>query len=173
MKIHLSGFLQKNQDDLDLKGNIDDKDLNLSIDNIDLVGLVAYKGNIFNVGKDNMINLDLDFSYREDCSRCLSSSVNKISTNLYAKLIDISNRSEETEDSVDEDICYYEDEILDLAELIRSQLITSIPMKSLCNEDCKGLCPSCGVDLNKDTCTCDDHLIDPRFAVLKDFFPEE
>jgi len=57
---------------------------------------------------------------------------------------------------------------LDLAPLLREQAWIAIPMKSLCQPDCKGLCPECGANLNLEVCTCDRTKVDPRLALLKD-----
>lgn len=56
---------------------------------------------------------------------------------------------------------------LDLAPLLREQAWVAIPMKPLCDPDCKGLCPRCGANLNLEPCTCERVRVDPRLAVLK------
>ena len=56
--------------------------------------------------------------------------------------------------------------MIDLLELAREQIILSLPEKPLCDEECKGLCTSCGADLNEETCTCEPEPADPRMAVL-------
>ncbi len=57
---------------------------------------------------------------------------------------------------------------LDLAPLLREQAWVAIPMKPLCNPDCKGLCPYCGANLNLESCTCENVRIDPRLSLLED-----
>lgn len=57
---------------------------------------------------------------------------------------------------------------LDLAPLLREQGWLAIPMKPLCKPSCKGMCPHCGVNLNIESCTCQDSDIDPRLALLKE-----
>jgi uncharacterized protein len=57
---------------------------------------------------------------------------------------------------------------LDLAPLLREDAWVAIPMKPLCDADCKGLCPQCGANLNIESCTCESAGIDPRLALLKD-----
>jgi len=58
---------------------------------------------------------------------------------------------------------------LDLTPLLREQSWLSIPLKPLCSPDCKGLCPQCGVNLNLESCTCENAKINPHLAVLKEF----
>jgi uncharacterized protein len=59
-----------------------------------------------------------------------------------------------------------EHHILDLTEAIRQYIVTAMPMKSLCREDCAGLCPTCGKDLNQGKCGCKQEELDPRWAEL-------
>lgn len=56
---------------------------------------------------------------------------------------------------------------LDLDELMRADILLELPTKFLCKEDCKGLCPVCGKNLNEGSCDCNLHQIDPRLEVLK------
>ena len=58
--------------------------------------------------------------------------------------------------------------VVEMNELIRQTLILSLPLKPLCNPDCRGLCPSCGVNLNEETCTCKTEEIDDRWEGLSD-----
>lgn len=55
---------------------------------------------------------------------------------------------------------------IDLLEVIEEAVVMALPMRPLCREDCKGLCPTCGADLNRDKCTCAGAAPDPRLAVL-------
>jgi uncharacterized protein len=56
---------------------------------------------------------------------------------------------------------------IDLAPILREQLLLALPMSLLCDEQCKGLCTVCGCDLNKGECGCDRKPADPRWAALK------
>lgn len=59
-------------------------------------------------------------------------------------------------------------QMLDLSDVLRQYLLTSEPLKVLCREDCKGICPECGVDLNVDVCKCGQAQVDPRWGALAD-----
>ncbi len=56
---------------------------------------------------------------------------------------------------------------IDLSRDVRENLLLVIPMKHLCSEDCQGLCPHCGINLNHGTCNCESETIDPRWEVLR------
>ena len=58
---------------------------------------------------------------------------------------------------------------IDLAPLVLEQVVLQIPIKPLCREDCKGLCPRCGANLNETTCDCETEVVDQRFAILNKF----
>ncbi len=70
-------------------------------------------------------------------------------------------RSEELEFSL------YEGDEIDLAPLITEQLLLALPSRALCREDCQGLCPRCGTNLNLRRCGCESKALDPRLAVLR------
>lgn len=60
-----------------------------------------------------------------------------------------------------------DDGILDLAPLLREEILINSDKRVLCKPDCKGLCPECGKNRNRETCTCEEQRTDPRFAALK------
>lgn len=62
---------------------------------------------------------------------------------------------------------FYRGDQIDLVQLIREQILLAIPMKPLHSDLCKGLCPSCGANLNDTACTCTTEWIDPRLAPLQ------
>ncbi|MFR7894556.1 MAG: YceD family protein [Dysosmobacter sp.] len=65
----------------------------------------------------------------------------------------------------DDEILLLEDGKVDVGELAREAFILDMDTKTLCSEDCKGLCPHCGADLNLGPCSCQKE-VDPRLAVL-------
>lgn len=67
----------------------------------------------------------------------------------------------------------YQGDQIDLSDLIIEGLILAVPMKPVCRTDCKGLCPSCGRNLNTGECGCDRLAPDPRLAVLGEYLKNE
>ncbi len=65
------------------------------------------------------------------------------------------------------EIGYYEDSGLLLEDVVREQVLLSLPDRSLCREDCKGLCSHCGGNRNETDCTCAEAEIDPRWSALQ------
>jgi uncharacterized protein len=70
-----------------------------------------------------------------------------------------------TLDDADEEV--FDGKTIDLDPIVREQVLLALPMYALCSEDCKGLCPVCGQDLNQQACACEKRPVDPRLAALK------
>ncbi len=98
------------------------------------------------------------------CDRCLELF------DLYlSPKIDIIISTDKVLEVDSENVIYFQpgtDEI-DISENLRDYLLLSIPIKKNCTDECKGLCPSCGINLNKKSCKCHDDSIDPRWDNLK------
>ena len=73
--------------------------------------------------------------------------------------------AEERQSDEDDDIVLLESDEVDVTELARDAFILDMDTKFLCSEDCKGLCPGCGADLNRESCRC-KKAVDPRLAKL-------
>lgn len=67
------------------------------------------------------------------------------------------------------DIHPFTGDTIDLAPEVLGQIFLQLPMRLLCKEDCRGLCPVCGANLNKQKCSCQEDDIDPRLERLKEF----
>jgi uncharacterized protein len=104
-----------------------------------------------------------------DCSRCLEAFRWPVNADFDVRYLPQSeNVGDERE--VEEDdlsVAFYRDESIDLGQLLDEQFYLALPMKPLCREDCKGLCPNCGANLNEETCGCQARWDDPRLAGLK------
>ena len=64
------------------------------------------------------------------------------------------------------EIGYYQKDSLALEDVLREQVLLSLPVRTLCKPDCKGLCPRCGANRNLQQCTCDPGPSDPRWEAL-------
>ena len=73
----------------------------------------------------------------------------------------------ENDSEDNDDYIISNDGYIDADEALTEQILLELPLKHLCKEDCKGLCPKCGTDLNKSTCNCETKEPDPRFDVLR------
>jgi uncharacterized protein len=105
------------------------------------------------------------------CSRCLEDVSLPIGGDFtYSLLPGEPETKEDVELTAEDlDISYYSGDFIDLTPIICEQIILHIPFKALCSEECKGLCPHCGTNLNTDSCNCHKEFVDDRLAVLKNF----
>jgi uncharacterized protein len=106
-----------------------------------------------------LIQGNLHAGFEGECARCLETLMRD--EVLHLEELFAHPPSDITEFSVDED------GILDLAPLVREEVLIVAEYNVLCKEDCKGLCMDCGTNLNLADCECPDDEIDPRFAQLK------
>ena len=104
------------------------------------------------------------------CSRCLESFTWPIDSSWDLRYQPHAANTGEGEREVEEDdltTAFYENETIDLGQLMGEQFYLALPMKPLCEERCKGLCSSCGTNLNRAPCDCRPGWEDPRLAALK------
>lgn len=105
-----------------------------------------------------------------ECSRCLEPFTLPVGADFDLRYVPRTENVGEGEREVEEDdlaTAFYDEDQIDLAHLIMEQFQLALPMKALCSETCKGLCPTCGTNLNTGSCDCNVKWEDPRLAVLK------
>lgn len=107
------------------------------------------------------------------CSRCLQSFHHKIDSSFtifFSQGTELQTEEDELELDVQDLITatFCGDEI-DLAPEVSDQIALAVPLKPLCSDNCKGLCVSCGTDLNQASCQCQAVEKESKFAALKDF----
>jgi DUF177 domain-containing protein len=105
-----------------------------------------------------------------DCSRCLEPFDVPVDATFELRYVPYTENTGEGEREIAEDdltTAFYREGLLDVIELLREQFQLALPMKPLCSDACKGLCPQCGVNLNRSTCSCAPEWEDPRLAPLK------
>lgn len=101
------------------------------------------------------------------CSRCLEPFDFPVDSRFdvtYAKVVPVEDEVEL--DGRELTVCHLEGDTVDLAELAREEVLLEVPMAPLCGPECKGLCPRCGANLNREACACPAQAVDPRFAAL-------
>jgi len=105
------------------------------------------------------------------CARCLDPVEHDLKGDfdLIFRPLGLDGESAERSITADEtEIGYYHKSGLVLEDVLREQVLLSLPARTLCRQDCKGLCPRCGLNLNTETCTCDTAPADPRWSALSE-----
>ncbi len=123
-----------------------------------------------------VLQADITVAMTFSCCRCLEDVEERISGEIatyYEKTDRAIPEGEELTESDDVEVLDYGAKTIDLRRRIAELLNLNIPMKSLCSEDCKGLCSECGRNLNEGDCSCDSQQADPRWHTLKTLLKED
>jgi len=105
------------------------------------------------------------------CSRCLEPFTRPVDAQFDLRYQPQALNTSADEHEIQEDdlsTAFYENDQIDLGQLLREQFLLSLPMKPLCTDACCGLCPVCGTNLNRGDCDCTRTWDDPRFAALRE-----
>ncbi len=118
----------------------------------------------------------VESALRLTCGRCLEEMT--LPVDLPFDLLYLPHRENagEGEAEVEDDdltTAFYRDDEIDLGQLVVEQFLLALPMKPLCRESCRGLCPECGTNLNTATCSCEHAWTDPRLDGLKSLLDKD
>ena len=103
------------------------------------------------------------------CARCVDPVPTPLSGSFDLIFRPAGADADQGEHAITEDeteIGYYQESGLLLEDVVREQVLLSLPSRTLCKPDCKGLCPRCGQNLNLAKCSCDEAPADPRWNAL-------
>lgn len=146
-------------------------ELDVSVHEFELEEQPFIAGQVKRSGMDVHLNGELKAALHVPCDRCLinvpvqiNQTVNLIFTPLEAERI---TKGEKELHAGDLEFSYYENDELDVDQLIREQLELALPVRMLCQLECRGLCPQCGADLNTDACACQT-VTDSRWQELEE-----
>jgi uncharacterized protein len=117
------------------------------LSSVHMTGSVTYGGNEF------LLSGQLSVEVEIPCSRCLNPVRQDLSLDFKEEFSELEYPGE--------------DAAMDLAEIASELWVTAVPMRVLCQEDCRGLCPICGRNLNEGECDCSKDEADPRLEALR------
>ena len=149
----------------------DAEELPLDDPEVRLVEPAEVSGRIRREGTEVALRGQLQAKLEVVCGRCLQPVELPISADFSERFVrDVSWAAEEQHELQPEDlnISVFDGEGLELDELVREELLLAVPVNVLCRDDCKGLCPSCGIDRNLNTCQCEIEEVDSRWQKLKE-----
>lgn len=154
----------------DNKFHLSLKPEDIGIDTITRNKMIESDINLKRNGSEILLEGEVKFSLDLDCSRCFKQFTLNKNEKIYAYFIkrkpsvnaenkDLSEKNVKAE--------YYENDTINISPVLSDTINLSLPIKPLCRNDCKGLCPFCGVDLNNNQCNCKKEKMDPRWEPLK------
>jgi uncharacterized protein len=107
--------------------------------------------------------------FQVPCARCVEPVEIPLSADFDLIFRPVGADSDAPERSItapETEIGYYQKDSLLLEDVLREQVLLSLPVRTLCKPDCKGLCPRCGANRNSQACNCDETPADPRWEAL-------
>ena len=143
------------------------EEIGLEAENIRFIGPVVAKLRLFKQIDKVFVKAELTVSIELGCARCLKPVeviLRGASENQYRPL---PKTAKETLDDIG--IGYYSGDNIDFSEDFRESILLELPSKVLCSENCRGLCPSCGENLNEERCDCNlesEEIRSSKFAEL-------
>jgi len=154
----------------------------IAVESVELAGQAiqfdrpfAGEAEIWNAGDRLLVTATVTGEAALQCSRCLGPTTLPLEVSFEEEFIE-GAPPEEMDEELDAEVeagrtvSYYNGDEIDLSEPLRENVLLELPMKPLCSDDCAGLCPTCGTNLNEGDCQCGEatHTVDPRLAALKD-----
>lgn len=124
---------------------------------------IHLNGTVTNMAGYMNLTLHAEYSYDAVCARCLAPIHRDCSLDLEKSVA--AEGTLENEDT--DDYLIARGKKLDLSEPVTDKVYLELPEKHLCKEDCAGLCPMCGRDLNQGACGCKTKSVDPRLEILR------
>jgi len=168
MKISLLEFIEGKEKRVEIEKNFDE---DFNINNLKFINTISILLQLYKVDDDISGSIKIKYEYTEECSRCLKKYKNIIEKeeNMFISSEKISSENK------DADVFYIQlqNGYIEIDDVVEEIFHINRPIKPLCDENCKGLCPECGTNLNDEKCDCDTEEIDPRMEQLKDLLDEE
>ncbi len=133
------------------------------------LGPISWQGRVERTPDGFVLSAELSYEQILECPRCLgrSSMPVQAGVDMLVRIGGAEPLAGEVElEEADLSVLTLEDEVLDTEPLLLEQIQLNIPMRRLCRDDCKGLCPTCGVDRNLESCDCETESVDPRWQGL-------
>ena len=146
------------------------EDLNPVDERVSLTAPANVTGTVRLAGNELFVNGHVDTRAQAECDRCLKPVELPVSADFALEYItgsayESSETAELTEAEMS--VSVFDGDAIDVDEIVKEQILLAVPTRMLCREDCKGICPECGIDRNTGNCNCVSDDVDPRWAALK------
>ena len=147
------------------------EDLNPVDERVSLIAPAAVNAKVRLSGNQVFVNGHVETRAEVECDRCLKPVELPVNADFTLEYISGSDyESSQVVELTEAEmlVAVFDGEAIDVDEIVKEQVLLTVPTRVLCREDCKGICPECGVDKNTGECNCVTNEIDPRWAALKD-----
>ena len=165
VKLNIASVLKNDGASKDFSGEINLGKVDYMGSTLDFESPLAVVGKVLNIGGTIEISAQITGQFVTECSRCGVKVTEDFSADLFESM-------ENDFSDVDAECISVQGNVIDISGSIDACIFGNIPMQTLCREDCKGLCPECGINLNEKECNCDTTVYDPRFAIFRNLSKE-
>jgi len=148
--------------DLSLEEELEPEDLRLA-------GPVSVRVKLRRVGDRVVLEGRVAALAELQCGNCLDTFRKESGSDFFVEYSPVPPEGREGEhelSAAELDVGFYQGDEIDLDGLIKEQLFLAVPMRPICRDSCRGLCPVCGGNRNRQDCSCSSEKLDPRFSVL-------
>jgi uncharacterized protein len=152
-----------------LKGEVSEADLDFDASEIRVPSKIIVELRAERLAAEVRIRGRFIVEVEVPCSRCLEPVLFPIAAEFdqfYESNAEHPLQGEIALQEKDTEIGFFSGDFIDVNDIVREQILLALPMKPICREDCKGLCPYCGKNRNLDSCNCESVFVDPRLVQL-------
>jgi uncharacterized protein len=160
VKINISSIREERGATLPFAGNMEIPVANFEGISLQSNAPVEVKGGVTNTGEGFLVEAELLWEYKANCDRCLQEFTQTQKIELKEEFVAGRNPSDET-------VYGFSGDVLDLSQCLLDLIMLSLPMKLLCSSTCRGICATCGVNLNFEVCQCPTQHTNHQFEILK------
>lgn len=164
MIIQFSDFNSSRNRKKEINVTYDLKPLYFDGEKIEAVEALNVVGNITSIGDVLTLRASIKTKLDLKCSRCLEAFIYPIDIEIEERFTN--NNAHQN----DEEIIFVDGNILDITEIVENVIISTLPIKRLCTDNCRGLCYQCGKNLKEGSCNCNTNDVDLRLAKLQELF---
>ncbi len=166
MLIDLSELLSREDKEIKLSYHLEMKNFKTEYASYPVSEKKAIELKFTGLGKKKvLIESDMKLVLKIPCDRCLEEVLTELNIKT-SKETDLDDRNVDEDDREE----YLSGMSFDVEKFVYGEILVNLPMKTLCNEDCKGFCNRCGTNLNHGECGCDTTELDPRMAKALEVF---
>src|SRR2546423_8106743 len=147
------------------------EELSLEVPDLRLTETVKVNGRVCRKSGAVEVSGSVTAKVETPCARCLKPVTLPITARFSERFVTAVSWSSEEQHELnreDLDLAVFDGESIDLDQLVREEIVLAVPTQVLCREDCKGLCPTCGIDRNIAACECGTREVDSRWEKLRD-----
>ncbi len=165
MKINIASVLRNDGASKDFSGEVNLGKTDFMGSTLDFQKPLFVEGSVLNIGGTLEISARITGSYVTECFRCTKPVEQGFSADLLESV-------DNSFSDIDGECIAVQGNVIDISGSIEACIFGNIPLQILCSEECRGLCPICGINLNEKECNCDATVYDPRFAIFRNLSEE-